>query len=841
MECVVQHRSVSRRSTQSAVRGLGALGVVAAVLGGVAAGGLTVGADRAQAASGSEVVVTAAAQDADILTAPFPNLTVTVSQTTDLQAQGILVSWTGASRSTPPSSQSGGANYLQIAQCWGDDPDNPGQPDRRTCQYGAVAAPGASRDSVRSDPASVAAEDEQFTVPASGFASPTYTSIPFIARNGEVISSIDQVDGANVANNSNVNSNKFFTKLTTNEVSWAGSGDDGTGSAKFEIQTAAQAPGLGCGEPVTDTATGVVTGASCWLVIIPRGTADVGESTNIRSGLFWDAWKHNIAVKLDFRALGTRCALGASERQLAGSELVSAAIASWQPALCAASGGSIYSSITGAESDAAAAANGKATAPLALTSRALDNGTTDSLRYAPIALTGVALSFAIDRFPDAFGGAPQDALNRSQLPFSSMKLTPRLVAKLLTNSYLQSLPYSSDRTHLGYTSAQDPGHNAQNLTSDPDFLAINDPEWAYQAITSPAIADLLVPQGRSDAAWAVWTYVLSDADAVKFLSGTPDPWGMKVNPWSSITAAINPSGTALTLPRDNFPKADPVEVPANDQAGAVNLVTWRPYTADFDTAAYLTLRGDGQVLGSWDLLATPPKYTKTARDLPGFQKVMSVTDTASAARYAVVTAALRNPSGVFVTPTTQSLLAAAAVMTPNTKQSQVFGFDPTSTGAKGAADAYPLAMPVFAAASPTMTDAAVRASYAAFIRYASTTGQTPGTVLGQLPDGYAPMPTAWRALAESAAAAIASGSTGSTSRPPTSTSGSTNTSSGFGATDTSVPQPEATGDPAGALAGPVTKDDPDMGLVSSVVPLVGGGGIAALLAIPLIARIRRPL
>jgi hypothetical protein len=401
-----KHRYVGHRASRT--------GIVSAVAG-VSAGtfvwclltlsGVVLPLSSAQAVASSTVTVAAADQDADIADAPFPQLAVTVSQTTDLQAQGILVSWTGAAKSLAPSGQTGGANFLQIAQCWGDDPDHPGQPDRQTCQYGAANTPGATRDSTRSDPTNVAAEDQEFTVPASGFASPTYTSIPFLARNGETVSSIANPGTGNVQTGDNVNSNKFFTKLTTNEVPWAGSGTDGTGSAKFELQTAAQSPGLGCGAPVTGAGNSV-TGASCWLVVIPRGTADVGESAIKESGLFWDSWKHRIAIKLDFRALGVRCALGASEQLLAGSELMSDAVASWQPTLCNAAGGSIYSLITGSESDAATAANGTDTEPLALTSRALSSDTADALSYAPVALTGISVVFAIDRFPSAFGNVP---------------------------------------------------------------------------------------------------------------------------------------------------------------------------------------------------------------------------------------------------------------------------------------------------------------------------------------------------------------------------------------------------------------------------------------------------
>ena len=81
------------------------------------------------------------------------------------------------------------------------------------------------------------------------------------------------------------------------------------------------APGLGCGDLIT-AADGTKTGRSCWLVAIPRGAADAGSSQTNQSGLFWDQWKHRIAVKLDFRPIGDVCAIGAAERQLQGSELI---------------------------------------------------------------------------------------------------------------------------------------------------------------------------------------------------------------------------------------------------------------------------------------------------------------------------------------------------------------------------------------------------------------------------------------------------------------------------------------------------------------------------------------
>ncbi|CAN5165567.1 hypothetical protein BH09ACT6_BH09ACT6_25030 [soil metagenome] len=806
----------------------------------------------AQADTSSAQTITAASQDADIANSPMPDLAVTVSQTRGLGSQGISISWTGGKKSTLPQSITGGTNFLQMAECWGDDAA--GKPDRTTCQYGGFFTPGDSRDSSISDISHVASEDLQYTVPSSNFAIPTYTSIPFRAVTGETVSSISNGKHDETVD---VNNNQFFTKYTTNEIKWIGSGDNGTGTAKFEVQTALQAPGLGCGSPIT-AADGAISGRSCWLVVIPRGDHDPGSAGIDQSGLFYDTWKHRIAFKLGFNAIGVNCPIGAAERPIAGSELAAGAVSSWQPTLCNSAGGAVYTISTGADSDASLAANSTAATSLALTSLPLNpdaTGATDHLTYAPVALGGLSIGFAIDRIPFPDTTTPQGVFDTAGLPFTHLKLTPRLVAKLLTNSYIDSLPTGADRSHVGYVSADNPGKNPRNLTLDPDFLSINDPEWKYMDVISPSVADLLEPQGRSDAATQIWNYVLSDQDAVDFLNGKADEWGMIVNPWSSTNAAINKTGTALSLPRDSFPKTDPIEQKATASGGAVNLVTWRPYVNDLDSAAYLTLRGDGQTLGPWNPTAATPKYDKSIRNLPGNQSVLSITDTSSAAKYQVISAELRNPAGNFVSPTTESLTAAAAAMTANPTQSQVYTFDPKSEKAKAAPNAYPLAMPVYAAVNPAMSDANRRADFASFIRFAATTGQTPGDLAGQLPQGYAPIPSGWKGQALAAADAIQSGpSSAPTTTPSTTTTPAAATTpsssvsqqagpSAGGAVPTvtdDAPAPiSGTGTPASPLLGSPTPDDPPSGALSAAVPASIFAGLGAAAAVPFLSRIRR--
>jgi len=826
----------------------------------------------AMASTSSAVTVAATDYDLDYGNAPFPDLAVTVSKTKDLVSQGILVSWTGGKKSVRPQGNVGGENFMQIAQCWGEDPLNPGHPDRTTCQYGAF--PNVGRDSNVlanvTDPAdpdynvkSVAPEDVQYTAPGRGSFVPTYTSIPFRAVTGEEVASVVS-NSQNVLTHDtaiDVNSNAFFTQFTSNEIKWAGSDDSGIGSAKFEVQTSMQSPGLGCGQPIIQTGQ-PVRGQSCWLVLIPRGTGDSGVASITRPGLFWDAWQHHIAVQLDFEPVGIRCEIGGTEAQLSGSELIAGAIASWQPNLCAGATNSAFVLSTGNEADALVKASKTVPSPLALTSQPLDQGTlasgsADPLKYAPVGISGLALSFAIDRRVTPVDGVSQEYKDRETQAFTSLKLTPRLVAKLLTSSYISSLPPGADLKHVNYLDYSNPGKNAANLTRDQDFLAINDPEWAAQDLNGTALSDLLVPTGRSDLAIALWRYILSDADAAAFLDGTPDPWGMIVNPWYSTNAAVNPSTVGLKLPRDNFPKADPVEKAATTGStaqGPINLVTWRPYVSDFENAAYLTLRGDGQLLGGWDTTYTPPKYAKTARGLVGEQGVLGLTTAASADRYQNVVASLLNPAGEFVAPSTASLTAAGTAMTATAAQPAVLEFDPDSSAATGASNAYPLALPVYAALNPLQTDSQLRAKYANMIRYAAGSGQITGPEIGRLPEGYAPLPASWVAQAQAAATAIERGispvpvavatpaippTAAETATPTTSASRPSTVAAPSGVPEISTTAPEATGAAAAALLGKPTPNDPDPGPAGLALPAGLLSGLAAAGAVPMISRLKR--
>jgi hypothetical protein len=194
------------------------------------------------------------------------------------------------------------------------------------------------------------------------------------------------------------------------------------------------------------------------------------------------------------------------------------------------------------------------------------------------------------------------------------------------------------------------------------------------------------------------------------------------------------------------------------------------------------------------------------------------------------------------------MAAAGAAMTPSTKSSAVMEYNFDSAAAIEATGAYPLTMPVYAALNPLQTDAQQREKYSAFIRYAVKAGQIPGTMTGQLPPGYAPIPQSWVDQALISANAIELGISpltlvGGSTTPggqtsPTVARPAIPLPAELAATD---PNPQASGVPAGALVGKATPADPVLGPVAAAVPAGLLSGIGAAAAVPLFSRFRRRL
>lgn len=724
----------------------------------------------------------------------FASLKVTVNQTADLVNQAVSVSWTGgmptySDAATKTFNGHYAGDYLQIFQCWGDDdgtvPANPGPPPQQ-CEFGGESAKPQTYP-VR---AVTFPYERIISVPAwtCGPTAPvgclTYQQQKDLATRdpsqasldptGFVVSPFRAVDGTLVPSTVDYNYalqipykahdiNPYFSFNTTNEVDFSRTYSDGSGQELFQVDTGLEAPGLGCGQKVQKRPDGSLVAPRCWLVAVPRGTSleenmtgDPSQGEVDTSPLTPTAWRHRIAIPLNFNPIGSVCPVGASLRRIVGSELAAIAVANWQPTLCSVPGTSPFS--YGALPDDRARTlllgSGQNGAGMAVMSRPIDPPSTDPQQapvYAPLTLSGAVIGFNIQRTPRL---GPDGEYLADQLPISgrrvaTLRLTPRLVAKLLTESYLSQL--YPGLVPPGYTWAV---HNPHTIIEDAEFVRFN-PEFAeLVSANSVESSGMVVEQQSSDAAFELWQWILADKEAKAWLDGRPDESGMRVNPYYATTAKASHDGTPFaSSPPSNFPKSDPycwtppdtgydVGFPPQ-KARNLCVQDWAPYVLTMRAAAAAarsTNTGANTVFNP-GAAESSSAWSANGPQSIGTNFVLSVTDSAQAARFGLQTAALSRSgddgvSRIFVAPTESGLLTGASAMKPSGIAGVVVP-DPATSGA----GAYPLPMLTYAATIPSRLDAAARTDYARFLTFAAGPGQRRGTSFGSLPPGYVSLPS----------------------------------------------------------------------------------------------------
>lgn len=764
----------TRVQLRSAALGLVAVGALAATAPGTTMANPVVGSagtDTSLPATDSQVTVHGRG--------PYADLQITVNQTRDLVNQAISVRWAGGTPTlTTPRRFSG--HYLQIMQCWGDDdgthPENPGPPPEQ-CVQGATDGVYGGRNGDIFPGGGFALEriisrDDFATYdPAVGVRDPRtgFVWMPFRAVDGTTVDvHYDPAFNPTLVGGSYW-LNPYFNSITTNEIAGGRTGPNGTGLELFEVTTGLESSGLGCGQRVQPVPGGSPKAPQCWLVVVPRGdpaaenegtpfAADFGVAT---SPLAPSAWEHRIAIPLEFNDLDTACDIAADQRRISGSEHSVVAIASWQPKLCAVPGLPPFAYGTVADATARQQlVSRQAGAPgMAVVSRPYDPGAldpTDPVVYAPLSVSGTVIGFNVERNPRPDAGAEEEALRGVRV--AEINLTPRLVAKLLTQSYRSQ---TAIKASAPYDWVAD---NPVHMGLDPDFVQFN-PEFALlQTAGGKNLGGLVLPARSSDAARQVWEWILADPEARAWLDGTPDRWGMRVNPVYATTAAANVTGIAFGNPvPELFPKSDPhcYQGPAQGPAGTVLPpllcgTDWLPYASSLRDAARLTRAADDGARTSVDPYASSADkvYRPDGPQILGSRTMLALTDTASAFQYGLQAARLSragddSDTRSFVAPDTAGLMAGVESMAPNLEP---MVREPVPTGAT--AGAYPLTVLSYAAVAPLSLDATARDQYATFIEYASGPGQVPGRTLGQLPPGYAPLPALLQSQATTAARAI---------------------------------------------------------------------------------------
>ncbi len=842
---------------------------------------------------------------------PFADLKVTVAQTKNLVHQSVSVTWSGGVPSNAPDAWSGKfrTHFLQIFQCWGDDdgtnPANPGPPPEQ-CEFGADPLTDATKrlpvnegsnnytriiGDTTIDGASLD-KSQGFFVPdpsdRTGAAGRLWK--PFRSVDGQVVNAQTGYVSDNRGGHAEWQ-NPRFDFITSNEIRFARTYPTGTGSELFEAVTGEESQGLGCGQKVQVRA-GTTAIPRCWLVVVPRGGAEENlpllTDTAGRSPLTPSIWANRVAVPLEFNPLDSPCRIGADERRIVGSELAKAAVANWQPALCSAPGAPPY--VYGAQGDGSSRrqllSRGTGAAGMAVVSRPIDPKAIDSSKavtYAPFTLSGVAIGLNIERrakqLPSA---ADTKAIDEAQQPYAGsrvgrLNLTPRLVAKLLTESYGgQFYALTPEKAPPDHSWLK---NNPGSPVDDPDFVQYN-PEFQDLALSVVVTGGSLVVEApTSDAATLVWQWVLADPEARAWLAGSPDAGGMVVNPRYNTDAAHNPSGSAFAQPEvpETYPVNDPYcfQAPKPEDLprppNPLCMLDVHPYAASMEAAAQKTRAANIGDKTSHDPYASdqnsPENYfgSTSGPQLQGNRSVLSITDTASAARFGLQTASLSRAGDDganrnFVAADQAGLLAGVQAMVPSPAPGVLQPNPATKT-----AGAYPLTMLTYAAAVPAGLDAKARTEYAAVVDYAAGPGQKPGLAFGDLAPGYAPMPANLRAQATAAAKAIREGTPPGATPPPGEAaqpasppqSGPVGDGTTFDGGGTSSPGEALAAPPAGIAAGPTPPADPGgpvalaralvrtaavaVGFMRYTLPFVAGVGLlAALAAWLLTARRRRP-
>ncbi|HTJ33708.1 MAG TPA: hypothetical protein VL738_10795 [Dactylosporangium sp.] len=711
----------------------------------------------------------------------FKNLEVTVGQTKNLVHQAIQVTWKGGIETTGQGQFV--AHYLQFMECYGDTTAGP---DPESCQFGAtglkIANSGGTNTAMRAgttceshtpsvtdppmtregQPALLGCDPAEnpdapgYTHQYPGGGKGTYT-VPFIpADTGEKI-----FDPALFP----------FNKFNSNEIQQATTRPDGTGEVYFNTLTRREAPGLGCGEIQTNGKP-----RDCWLVIVPRGgyepngwklSGDGISATMQESPLGSSTWAQRIQVRLGYSPVEPNCPIGsAKERQTQGTELVSHAVYSWQLALNnAANCHTLYGyAATPEASNTAELSNSMSETGLTFTTvpignEAIRGGSTPPalppLVYAPVAVSAVTFGFHVNLL-NGYVSTP-------------VKLTPRLVAKALTQSYRSDL---TDLPSFGSTGPEWARQNPMFMTQDPEFIKVN--PGIGQRSGSSLMAPLLTAE-HSGIIKQVWAWVLTDSSARAWLGGAKDENNMVVNPKYQELGLNN-------APLDSFPRPNQcynTGVQGERDPGRCTL-DLLPYTENFDESAARVRQANNPEGADWDITARAPDGSAGwwsvpfPIQFPGQVFMWGVMDSASLANYGVIPAQLCKSDGTgCVSPTEATVAAAVSAARPDS--SGLLQVDPASPGA----GAYPLTAVTYAAVRKNQEQAAL-ADYAALIKFAVNEGQTPGVDPGNLPHGYLPLPQNLRDTATAVANLLINPTTTTTTTTTTAGTGSGNNGGGGG-------------------------------------------------------------
>lgn len=732
---------------------------------------------------------------------------LTVNKHTDLQDhERITVTWSGAhvtdGRSLNPYGESGLPQEYPVLlmECRGVDPKDGAvlsgaqqvAPD--TCwtntyfQRTNSASPGQGvweqdADSTPADDTEHIQGIDAGDIPASCNINSNfdYLITPFVAEDGTLYAGCSS---QSMPPEATVNSVSI-----PNEVA-AFTNTDGTGTFPFEVRTSLENQSLGCSSTVPCTLEVIpIDGIDCdntdptaacnQVGDLPAGGVNPGSApADAVAPAFWASasnWNRRIPVPLSFAPPPSVCSIASAGKPVPfyGSELLDQAALQWTPAYCLNKKRFNWQDNVMPDDAAFTLMQGGQAAAAEVSSR---GDADDGVGYAPTAATGWAIAFNIDK-P---GNAGQQM---------TINLDARLLAKLLTESYPGSIPVS--QSHPGFAK------NPLSLNLDPEFIKLNPnldtSHW------SEAAATLLATSTPSAVMDELTSYIASDPQAMAFLAGKPDPWGMRVNPYYK---------NKVHLPVSTWPLLDTWQYKAAPnsclKAQGDTMPPYMPLIANPQTSLQLVAQA---MLYNWPNVETgctgtgtqddPYQLGRVAPQGMGNRFMLGLVTVGDAQRYGLTTASLQAAPGHYVGATDAGMRSALALAT---KTSGMHPFDLTQATIRTSTSAYPGTMVVYTAAKTSGLSATEAKDVSQFIKVSSTEGQKPGRGNGQLAAGYVPIADsgvtkALYAQAQQVAAAVAAQKAPSTnpSSPPSSSTGPSSAPTGAVTTPPGSTGPGTTG------------------------------------------------
>ena len=567
---------------------------------------------------------------------------------------------------------------------------------------------------------------------------------------------------------------------------------DGTGRTKFVVWTDETNATLGCSSTVVCTLVAIpIMGINCDASTAGASAADIAQceyadpksgglgdtisdkagSRSVTGQLWWAAsnWKNRISVPLAFAPPANFCSTVTSRSSVLiyGSELMTEAAQQWAPTFCTDPNLTPFSHVPESEPAAVNTLVGGSTyAAFETTAPPPASSTTPAtgppIVNAPVAVSGFAIATLVD--------------DENRNEFTGVRLDARLLAKLLTESYpvLSVIAQQDGGTFTNQTDASTgkstavlttPGPMANNpldITEDPEFLALN-PTIQGKTIGfsgASGAAELMALSSNSDVISALTSYINADPAARAFLDGTPDPWGM----------VVNPAYKGIALPtdfwdlKDTFLKptvGDPCWAAPQLQVPYLPLVA-APLLYLRDVTAHIEfgLPNSTTVCVPPSTDAGVPQLTTDSRGTPGFRFGLGLVSLSEAHLYGLDTAQLETQSTAgpatkftssdasdpskftFIAPNPTTVRAAADMLDADpTAGTWTMNYTKLRTTTAGA-NAYPGTMLVSMSVPTFGLPATDAKGYSQLLKFAAGNGQISGTGLGQLPAGYLPMTAA---------------------------------------------------------------------------------------------------